>query len=151
MNLLANSVVLTFVTHFIGIQSSGLESQIFEEYLRLSKKLPLMIITEKNSYIPQNKNLKITVVSKLNIPKIRGIYKILIYLTKTLKSKNEFDIIYIRTFSPPEIICSIFAKKLLKKKLLVLVPGSWIFVGTGIKQKFLRYIYKHLLNTQETT
>ena len=78
MNLLANSVVLTFVTHFIGIQSSGLESQIFEEYLRLSKKLPLMIITEKNSYIPQNKNLKITVVSKLNIPKIRGIYKILI-------------------------------------------------------------------------
>ena len=85
MTLLTNPTILTFVTHFDGLQSSGLESQIFEEYVRLSKKLPLLIITEKNSYNLQNENLKVSVVSQLNISKIRGIYKIVNYLIKTIK------------------------------------------------------------------
>ncbi len=143
-----NSRLLTFVTNFSSHGIAGLESQIYEEYVRLSKQNSMIIITE-NTDVDSNNNLKIIKVSKISIPKFRGIFKILQYVFSTLRNSKNFDTIYVRTFSPPELLSAIFAKKFLKKKVIFLIPGTWIFVGKNFKNKLQRKIFQTLSHNSD--
>lgn len=144
-----NSRLITYVSRFIGQSASGLESQIYEEYVNLGKHHKVTIITEETNF-ENLTNINVNVVSKISIPKIRGFFKILMYIITTYNNRHEYDAVYVRTFSLPELIASLFAKKFLKKSLFLLIPGSWIFVGNGVKIRFLRYIYKKTLECSDT-
>ena len=135
--------ILTFVTNFYYHGIAGLESQIYEEYVRLSEHNFMSVITE-NSDLNSNNNLKIIKVSKISIPKFRGIFKILQYINSTFRNRKNFDIVYVRTFSPPELLSAIFAKNFLKKKVVFLIPGTWIFIGENFKKKIQRKIFQIL-------
>jgi glycosyltransferase involved in cell wall biosynthesis len=139
-----NLRLITYVSRFIGHSASGLESQIYEEYLNLAKHHKVIVITEEGN-LNNLANIKIIVVSKISIPKIHGLFKIIMYVNATYNNRNEYDAVYIRTFSLPELIAGIFAKKFLKKPLFILIPGTWIFVSNRIKIKFLRYVFKKAL------
>ena len=135
--------ILTFVSNFYYHGIAGLESQIYEEYVRLSEHNFMLVITE-NSDLNSNNNLKIIKVSKISIPKFRGIFKILQYINSTFRNRKNFDIVYVRTFSPPELLSAIFAKNFLKKKVVFLIPGTWIFIGENFKKKIQRKIFQIL-------
>ncbi len=141
MNKMENIRLLTYVSRFIGYSAPGLESEIYEEYLHLAKHHKVIIITEEGNQ-ENLSNIRVKVVSKSSIPKIRGFLKIIRYVNSTYKNRDEYDVVYIRTFSLPELIAGVFAKKFLKKPLFFLIPGTWIFVGEGNKIRFLRYIFK---------
>ena len=131
--------ILTFVTRFMGDNIAGLESQIFEEFSKIAKIYPLIVIAEEA--IPKD-DITIIQTNKISFPKIRGFNKILQYLFATIKSRKNFDLVYVRTFAISELISSYFAKKFLKKSLVILVPGSWIFINNKIQTKILRYFFK---------
>lgn len=140
--------ILTYVSKFCK-NISGLESQIYEEYTRLSENNKIIIICEE--YDQQKfENIKIVCIKKLSIPKIRGLYKIFSYLFFTFQNRNNYDILYIRTFSLPELFSCWMAKFFLKKSLVFLVPGSWILVGNNFKAIIHRYFFKKVINASDS-
>lgn len=141
--------VLTYVSRFVGDTVPGLEAQIYEEYLRLSQKIKLVVITEDASYNKINENLLIVKVRRIQIPKLRALFKIINYVISTIKQKNQYHIVYIRTFSPPELISGIIAKRILKKSLIVLIPGSWMFMGNSFKTRVFKKIYHNAINSAD--
>jgi len=142
--------VLTYVSRFLGDNIPGLESQIYEEYIRLSKQISLIVITEEISTGQLYKNLSLVKVPRVAIPKIRGLFKIFSYSLATIKHRNNYDLTYVRTFSPPELIAGIIAKKILKKPLILLIPGSWMFVGNSFKTRIFRSIYHKAIISANT-
>ena len=139
-----NTRILTFVSRFMGHSVAGLESQIFEEYSKISNIHPLIIITEEAT--SSKDNVTLIQIPKISIPKIRGINKILQYVFATIKLRKKYDLVYVRTFSIPELVSSYFSKKFLKKPLILLVPGSWILINNRIQTKILRYFFKKNLH-----
>ena len=139
--------VLTFVTQFTGTEVAGLEAQLFREFTKLSKLTNLIVITEKSS--KNIKNIQILKSISIPIPKLRALIKIISYLYFTLIKQNSYDLVYVRTFSPPELLAAIFAKKFLKKPVVALIPGTWMLIGNGMKKKLYRYLYWKTLNISD--
>lgn len=140
--------ILTFVSN-LGRASSGLESQIYEEFVRLSKDNKLFVISEKISSEIDSQIHAIETKS-ISTPKLRAIYKTLQYVLATRRIKDQFDVIYLRTFSLPEVAASLIAKKFYSKRLVLLVPGSWIFFGGDLSTRLLRFTYKRILEDADT-
>ena len=139
--------VITFVSQFTGTKVPGLESQFFREFNKLSKVVNLLVITEKTT--KNISNIRILKSRSIQIPKIRGFVKICYYVYFILSKKNAYDLIYLRTFSPPELIAVLFAKFFLKKPVVTLIPGSWMLIGNGQKKKFHRCLYLKILNISD--
>lgn len=137
--------VLTFVTRLKGLEVAGLESQIYEEYVRISKICDLIVISEDVQLVG-NETFSSVKVPKISIPKIRGFLKIIFYILAAFREHKKYDIIYVRTYAPPELLASLFSRILLQKKLIVLIPGYWVFSGNSTRAKFLRCIMKKLLS-----
>lgn len=144
-----NPKILTFVTRFLGQKVAGLESQIFNEFILLSKFLAFTIITEQATQ-EKFENISIKQIPQISVPKLRGFLNIFQHLYFTFKLRNEYDLVYVRTFSLPELISGVFAKKFLKKPLLLLVPGSWILVGKSVKVRILRFIFRMALRNADS-
>ncbi len=140
--------ILTYVSKFRG-NISGLESQIYQEYVRLSENNQIIIICEEHDQ-QKFENIQIVCIKKLSIPKIRGIYKIFSYLFFTFQNRKNYDILYVRTFSLPELISCCIAKFFLKKSLVFLIPGSWILVGNNFKAIIHRYFFKKIVDASDT-
>ena len=107
--------ILTFVSKITGKEGTGLDSQIFEEFYRISKICDLHVITE-DVLITESNILKIFQVPKISIPKIRGIFKILSYMSKSIINRKKYDVVYVRTSSPPEILSALWLKIFFKKR-----------------------------------
>ena len=142
--------MLTYVSRFLGDIVPGLESQIYEEYIRFSKQICLIVITEEISPDQHYKNLSHVKVPRISVPKIRGLFKILSYVLATMRYKNKYDLVYVRTFSPPELIAGIIAKKILKKPLILLIPGSWMFIDNSLKTRIFKSIYHRAIISAST-
>jgi glycosyltransferase involved in cell wall biosynthesis len=139
--------VVTFVSQFTGTKVAGLESQFFREFIKLSKFVKLIVISEKaTEKVP---NIEILKSIYVPIPKLRGFIKICSYVYLVFLKRNSYDLIYLRTFSPPELFAAIFAKKFLKKSIVTLIPGSWMLIGGGQRKRLHRHIYKKTLNISD--
>ena len=79
-----NSRLITYVSRFIGHSASGLESQIYEEYIKLAKHHKITVITEEGNF-ENFSNIKVVIVSKTSIRKIHGFLKIIRYLIYQLE------------------------------------------------------------------
>lgn len=136
--------ILTFVSNF-GRNAAGLESQIYEEFLQISNCNELFVITEYVSPDDISNEIHVIRTNKMAMPKVRAIYKIIQYVIHTVKVCNRIDFVYLRTFSLPEVVSSVIANKFFSKRVVLLVPGSWIFVGSCLKTRLLKLAYKIVL------
>jgi len=130
--------VLTFITSFIGLSSASLEAQISEEYVRLSRRLDkLIVVTEKGK---AEENIEIHKTHLIHIPKIYGFTKILLFSLAPLRRRKQIDCVYVRTFSPPELISLWASKRLAGLPTVLLIAGTWLFEPKTMKNMIFRWI-----------
>ncbi len=132
--------VITFVRRIAGLLEPSLESEFYEEFIELSKYVELTVVSDNVDSPPQG--FKIYKAWTIRIPKIYGLTKILSYCYAVVKHRKLIDIVYVRTFSPPEICALLFSKKFLNKKTLLLIPGTWIFEPPTFKNRMFRWIFE---------
>ncbi|MDJ0272641.1 MAG: glycosyltransferase family 4 protein [Candidatus Caldarchaeum sp.] len=139
--------VVTFTGRISGLKAASLHAQYFEEYLRLAEYLDkITIVTDTVEYLPDNlpSNLTIQQVPKIKIPKIYGATKTLFYTLGPLTT--HADIVYVRTFSPPELMSLWMSKKLGRKRTLLTLGGTWLFgkpyERPGLKKSIFRWILR---------
>ncbi len=133
--------VMTFVRRIAGLLEPSLESEFYEEFLELSKYLDgLIVVSDIVDCNPQN--FKVYRARTIKIPNIYGLTKILSYCYSVFKHRGSIDIIYVRTFSPPETAASWFGKKILGKKSIILLPSTWFFEPPSIKNRIYKWILR---------
>ena len=145
--------VITFVRRIAGLLEPSLESEFFEEFIRLSKYLDGLIIVSEfvdNSIdISSYENLTIHKAKIIKLPKLHGFMKILSYCYAVFKYRRLIDVIYVRTFSPPESIALWFGKHFLRKRTVLLIPGTWLFEPPTIKNRLFRWIFSRAVYSSD--
>ena len=140
--------VLAFAESFEGSRSPYLHAVIFEEYIKLASKIKLIVIAE-DSYSDPNLNIKVIKVPKIPRPMIiRTLIRILGYSFATIKNRKEFDVVYTRSLGLNFLICSIIAKKFLKKKIVFFVAESRKY-HTCFRARFFRPFLKKVLENSD--
>jgi len=139
--------VMTFVRRIAGLLEPSLESEFYEEFTELSKYLELIVVSDTVDSMAHN--FKVYKARTIRIPKIYGISKIVSYCHAVFKHRKEIDILYVRTFSPPEIIALIFSKKFLRKRSVLLIPGTWIFEPPTLKNRIFKWIFLKAVNAAD--
>lgn len=138
---------LTFVTRFIGLKSASLEAQISEEYFRLSRCLEkFTIVTEEGK---PTKNINIYRIHPVRLPKFYGLTKILLFTLAPLRRRKEIDFVYVRTFSPPELVALWASKRLAGLRTVLLLVGTWLFEPLTIKNVVFRYILRKAISASD--
>lgn len=133
--------VITFVRRIAGLDEPSLESEFFEEFTMLSTYLDELIVVS-DLVDSRNQKFKVHKVKTIRIPKIYGLMKIISYCWAVLRHRKSIDVIYVRTFSPPETAALWFGKRVLKKKALLLLPSTWFFEPPSLKNKIYKWILK---------
>ena len=147
-----NIHVATFIGKVEGLKAASLHAQYFEEYLYLSKYVEtLKIITDtvitNETNLPSN--VEIIKLPKIGIPKIYGATKIAFYSLYPILKKNEIDILYVRTFSPPELSAIWLSKIIADLPSILVLPGTWLFGHPSEsrgKEKFYRWFLRRALD-----
>ena len=133
------SRVITFVRRIAGLLEPSLESEFYEEFGRLSKYLDsIIVVSDMVDSPPQGFRIHKAVTIK--IPKIYGFTKILSYCYAVFKYRKKIDVIYVRTFSPPETAALWFGRKILGKKAILLLPSTWFFEPPSLKNRIYKWI-----------
>ena len=83
----------------------------------------VLVISEEVSVNSQD-NLKVIKIHKFKKFMLQRPFQVLAYAFATIKYRNDFDIVFSRLITPENIISDLVAKKLLKKKIVVCLPGS---------------------------
>lgn len=125
-------------------KESSLFATFYEEIQILAQKLGKLTIittTKEKSKNKTTKNLCIYQIKDKKTPKIKGLYRIIAFATKIYTLRNNFDCLFIRNFSSLELTMLIFTK-LLKKKCVFLIPGTWIYEPATPKNLFLRLLFR---------
>jgi len=147
------SRVITFVRRIAGLLEPSLESEFFEEFTRLSKYLDRLIVVSEfvddSVDISSYGNLTIHKVKTIKLPKLHGFTKILSYCYAVFKYRRSIDVIYIRTFSPPESIALWFGKHFLRKRAVLIIPGTWLFEPPTMKNKLFRWIFSKAIYSSD--
>lgn len=140
--------VLAFADSFEGKNSSDLDAHIFEEYMLLGNRVNLNVISESN-HSQKDINIKLIKVPKISKPfMLKTITKILAYSFATIKNRNQFDIVYTRGLGLNFLICSIIAKKILKKKIIFLISESRK-THKSFRARFFRPFLKDVLKNSD--
>ncbi len=144
--------IITFTGLLAGLNAASLHSEYYEEYTLLSKHVDnIIVVTDsvKSREKLDVPKMKIFKLPAIRIPKIYGLTKILFYCLAVIKEKKRYDIIYVRTFSPPELTALWIGKRLLGAKSIIVLPGTWLFGSpeerVGIKTKIFRWILRRAL------
>ena len=139
--------VLTFITSFAGLGSASLEAQISEEYVRLSRRLDkLIVVTEKGK---TEENIEIYKTHLIHIPKIYGFTKTLLFSLAPLRRRKQIDCVYVRTFSPPELMALWASKRLAGLPTVLLLAGTWLFEPITIKNVIFRWILRRAASASD--
>ncbi|MCX7796203.1 MAG: glycosyltransferase family 4 protein [bacterium] len=133
--------VITFVRRIAGLLEPSLESEFYEEFSLLSKYLDELIVVS-DIVDSTSQDFKIYKAWTMKIPKLYGITKIISYCYSVFKYRKMVDVIYVRTFSPPETAALWFGKKLLKKKSVILLPSTWFFEPSSLKNNIYKWILR---------
>jgi len=149
---MTNKISLLTYSGFIkGLSAAALESQYFDEYIKLSKFVNNVTIVSgevsKVPSIPSNVEIYDAKISK--IPKIRGISKIFKFIIFPFKLRKKINLIYVRTMSPPEILALRIAKKLLKIPCVLMIGGTCYYEPINFKNKIFRWNYSKALSSSD--
>jgi len=133
--------VMTFVRRIAGLLEPSLESEFYEEFTRLSRCLDgLLVVSDIVDSAAQG--FKIHKAATINIPRIYGLTKILSYCYAVFKHRKSIDVIYVRTFSPPETAALWVGRKALGKKAILLLPSTWFFEPLSLKNRIYKWILR---------
>ena len=141
------TTIITYIGKISGLKADSLHAQYFEEYTALAKHLEhLLIVTDTVDYIPPDLPHNITIVKlpKIKIPKIYGLTKTLFYCIPPLTNK-KVDVVYVRTFSPPELTSLWTAKKMGRKKSVLTLGGTWLFGKPFEKPTLKKRLFRWVL------
>jgi len=140
---------MTFIGKVSGLKAASLHAQYLEEYFMLSKKITrLYIITDivESRSTTLSENMRIVKLPRLRIPKLYGFTKIFLFVLSTLFFAGRYDVLYVRTFSPPELTALWFCSRVLRKPSILVLPGTWLFhrpnERVGGKTRLFRFILK---------
>ncbi|MEM0382101.1 MAG: glycosyltransferase family 4 protein [Nitrososphaerota archaeon] len=146
--------VLTFIGKVSGLKAASLHAQYLEEYIALARHLDqITVVTDTIEYLPPDlpPNLTILKTPKVRIPKIYGALKILNYSIPPLLKVNKTDVIYVRTFSPPELAALWLSGRIAKLPSVLTVGGTWLFgkphERPGWKKSLFRWILRQAADT----
>jgi glycosyltransferase involved in cell wall biosynthesis len=62
------------------------------------------------------------------------------YCYAVLNNAGLVDTVYVRTFSPPETVALWFGRKVLRKRAVLLLPGTWLLEGHGLRAALYRWV-----------
>jgi glycosyltransferase involved in cell wall biosynthesis len=143
---------MTFIARLEGINSPSLLSQLFEEMIILSSNLnQTIIVTDQVFNLDMNipSNTRIVKLPAIGIPKLYGATKILFFSLTPVIFKDAVDVLYVRTFSPPELIAVWTAKMLAGVPSVLVLPGTWLFGRPSEargKERFYRFFLRRALD-----
>jgi Glycosyltransferase len=144
--------VMTFIGRLEGVDAPSLHAQYFEEYALLSGHVDgLKVVTDnvvvRDITLPPN--MAIIELPAIRIPKVYGATKILLYSMAPVLRRKDIDILYVRTFSPPELSAIWAAKSLSDMPSVLVLPGTWLFghpSETRGKERFYRFFLRKALD-----
>jgi glycosyltransferase involved in cell wall biosynthesis len=131
--------VITFVRRIAGLSEPSLESELFEEFVWLSRFLDrLIVVSSMVDATPRG--FKVHKAWAVEAPKVGWLVKAASYCYAVLKNSGLVDTVYVRTFSPPEAVALWFGKKFLRKRAVFLLPGTWLLERRGLKAGLYRWV-----------
>lgn len=130
--------VLSFVRRVAGLREPSLESEFYEEFRRLGKVLDLTVITDDVAGEPED--FRVRRVTAVRVRKLYGLVKMLAYSWGVWAMKGGVDLIYTRTFSPPEAVATWLGRRALGIRAVVLLPGTWLFEPPTLKNRVWRWV-----------
>ncbi|MCX8202019.1 MAG: glycosyltransferase family 4 protein, partial [Candidatus Caldarchaeum sp.] len=145
---------MTFIGKVSGLKAASLHAQYLEEYASLAHHLErITVITDTVEYIPPNlpPNLEILKVQRISLPKIYGAFKIFSYSLPAVLGLRDTDVVYVRTFSPPELAALWLAGKTRGLPTVLTLGGTWLFgkpyEKPGTKKALFRWILRRAAYT----
>jgi glycosyltransferase involved in cell wall biosynthesis len=143
---------MTFIGRLEGIDAPTLHAQYFEEYVLLSRYVDrLKVVTDnvvaRDATLPPN--MEVVELPAIRIPKVYGATKILFYSMAPVLRRNDVDVLYVRTFSPPELSAIWVAKTLSDMPSVLVLPGTWLFghpTEARGKERFYRFFLRRALD-----
>jgi len=123
---------------FTGINEPSLGSRIYEELSDLSKSVSLTVVAEK-TMSNQNQNLSLKKVPSISLPVFKNLFRLFGYSLSTIRLRETYDLIFIRTMNLIFLFCGIIAKKILNKKLVI-----WLSSSRGRHKGIIEKIYCYL-------
>jgi glycosyltransferase involved in cell wall biosynthesis len=94
-------------------------------------------------------NTRIVKLPAIGIPKLYGATKILFFGLTPVIFKDAVDVLYVRTFSPPELMAVWTAKMLAGVPSVLVLPGTWLFGRPSEargKERFYRFFLRRALD-----
>ncbi len=141
--------VLAFAESFLGSKSPNLDAHVFEEYVRLARKVELVVMAEELP-LESTPDLKLIKIPKISQPMLfRTLIRVIGYAFAIIKNRKEFDVVYTRSLGLNFLIGSIIAKKLLKKKLIFFISESRKS-HTSFRARFFRPFLKKVLEISDS-
>ena len=145
---------LTFVSRFAGYKVAGLESQIFDEYVQLGKRLEKLIVVASEVEVNSKEklmegNVEVYRAFTIPFPKLYGLTKIISFTLAPLIRRKEVDIVYVRTFSPPELISLWVTKHLAGLPTVLLIGGSWLFEPLTPRNRVCRWVLRRAVDAAD--
>ena len=147
--------VMTFIGRVEGLDAPTLHAQYFEEYLLLSRHVDhLKVVTDTvvSRRLDTPPNMEIVKLPAIRIPKVYGATKILFYGFKPVLEGDNVDVLYVRTFSPPELSAIWFSRLLAKIPSVLVLPGTRLFGHPSEargKERFYRWFLRRALDSCE--
>ncbi len=121
----------------------GVESVIYKEYLKLSKRMNLVVLA-KHSNDKTYDNIKV-----VKIPKMKQLFwiirNIFAFSLKTIYNRSEFDTVFTRMIGLHVLIPAIISKLFFQKKFVMFISGSMHVVKTK-ENRFNRLVIKFAVN-----
>lgn len=139
--------MMTFTGKISGLKASSLHAQYFEEYVALARYLErIIVVTDTVEYLPPGlpSNLEVREVGVVRFPKVYGSTKMVGYCLQPLL--RSVDVIYVRTFSPPELAALWVGSSLRRHPSVLTIGGTWLFgkpyERPGVKKSLFRWILR---------
>jgi len=144
--------VMTFTGKISGLKASSLHAQYFEEYVALAGHLDrLLVVTDTIEYLPPDlpSNLEVVKVDVVRLPEVYGVTKMAGFCLQPLL--KSVDVVYVRTFSPPELAALWIAGTLKGIPSVLTIGGTWLFgkphESPGVKKSVFRWILRRAAYT----
>lgn len=140
--------VMTFTGRIQGLRAASLHAQYFEEYLMLSRHVERVTVVtdtviELGPDLPEN--LRVLKVPALRVPKVYGATKLTLYSLAPLIRRDEVDVLYVRTFSPPELNAVWVTKVFGRRPTVLTIGGTWLFGKPDSPMTFKRWFFRRVL------
>ncbi len=143
---------MAFIGSLEGIDAPSLQAQIFEEIILLSKyvtKITLVTDSVGDPHPSMPVNVNVVKLPAIKMPKVYGATKIIFHSLVPIFYADDIDVLYVRTFSPPELSAVWTAKRLAGVPSVLVLPGTWLFghpSETRGKERFYRFFLRRALD-----